>query len=160
MDPELEGGVRVCELREVYPLEVDYSADLEEAMRAGGYNDIHREILPSASWFTDFGRKEKLQMKLLEFEQPVSTEEVLAKAKAKSLRLANLFELLAFGAKYPEVQWDYPVLALGSRWRNQNGDQGIAYLWHNAFGRALEMGLIQNGKQWDNLCRFAAVHID
>lgn len=151
------GPDRICELQDKYPVEVDYDMELEELMNAGGYNDIHPDIQPSISWITESGKKDSVNLHLFPIGQPADTDGVRAMLKSKGLRPANLFEILVFGAKYQEVQWQCQVVALGSRWRNKNGDERVAYLGYNPFGRAVMMATLGIGKKWQSFCRFAAV---
>lgn len=158
MDPELNlTETRACDLKDIYPIEVDQSLEFEEMVQAGYYNDVHQDIVPPVSWITSFNKKENVNVVLLGLDQSMTTEEMLAVFKEKGVRPANIVELLAFGAQYPEVQWECPIVAFGSTWKNRDGDRGVAYLWYNPFGRALLLALIRPEKKWQPFCRFAVV---
>jgi hypothetical protein len=146
-------------MTERYPTFVDYGLDFEEAVKMGGYNYVHPEFLPPVSWLTNCTRKENLDVYLEAAEHPLTTEEAMEYLRFRNRRPLTVIELLAFGAQYNEVQWRCPIIALGSRWKKQNGDQGVAYLWYNPFGRALLLSRIHQDQRWQPFCRFAAVPI-
>jgi hypothetical protein len=64
-------------------------------------------------------------------------------------------ELLAFGEKYPDVQREFPVVALGSAWRDSVGNRHVPYLVRHAGRRLLYLYWL--GCEWDSGYRFAAV---
>ena len=71
------------------------------------------------------------------------------------LRPANLPELLAFGAKYPKKQREFPIVALGSVWRYWCGSRSVACLWSVGSLRFLFLYWLEFGG--DAIYRFAAV---
>lgn len=44
------------------------------------------------------------------------------------LRPRGIEHLLAFGEKYPDIQREFPAVALGSRWQSSGGDWRVPYL--------------------------------
>lgn len=160
MDPFDNGDrIPVCEIGEKYSVVIDEDLDFEDAIQAGGYNDVHPAIVPPAFWQTQTGRKETVDFYPFSIAKPMETDAVLQLMKEKGFAPAGIYALLAFGAQYPEVQWECPVIALGSRWKNRDGDGGVAYLWNNPFGRALLMAVIKKDRPWLANCRFAAVRL-
>src|SRR3989344_2200255 len=149
MDPHDIGETTpVCQLQESYSVVIDYDEDLETAILSGVYNDAHPAIVPPASWQTQTGKREKGDIYPFEIDHPMETEEVLQLMQEKGFAPAGIYALLALGAQYPEIQWECPVIALGSRWKNRDGDSGVAYLWNNPFGRALLMAVLRKGWSW------------
>ena len=84
-----------------------------------------------------------------------STEEVLEEMDRLNLRPALYEELLSFGAKNPDEQRKFPVVALGSVCRRSNGILYVAYLYGGDSERGL--GLSGVGSKWYGGCRFLAV---
>ena len=84
-----------------------------------------------------------------------STDEVLAEMDRHGLRPALYEELLAFGAKYPDEQRQFPIIALGSVWRGFGGRLRVAYLSRGGSERSLS--LYWFGGDWNGFCRFLAV---
>ena len=86
------------------------------------------------------------------------TAEVLAEMDRKGLRPALYEELLGFALKYPDEQWKYPIVALGSE-MFVDGYRLIACVWFDDVGRGLDLFFADD--EDDNLTslyRFLAVH--
>ena len=73
------------------------------------------------------------------------------------LRAATLPELLAFDATYPEKQHEFPIVALGSVWRDRRGNRDVPCLLWRASERSLDLYWHDDG--WGGHCRFAAVRL-
>ena len=67
---------------------------------------------------------------------------------------ATLQELCAFGEKYPDIQREFPVVALGSVYVSLYGRRGVPYLGSWGAGRGL--GLFSRGDEWCPSDRFLA----
>lgn len=138
---------------ETFPVVIDYEKSLQAMIRAGRYDwtnsDITEKHFPVASGPIE------ISMELVHFDRAMTSEEVLAELDRKGLRPATLPELLAFGAKYPEKQREFPVVALASVWRNWVAGRRVPYLWSLADGRGLDLDWLDSG--WDEHYRFAAV---
>lgn len=87
-------------------------------------------------------------------DRDASTDEVLAEIDRKGLRPALYEELLGFAEKYPDEQWKYPIVALGSE-TLVHGYRNVAYLWHDDDGRSLYLSWIDD--DWNVLYRFLAM---
>jgi len=74
-----------------------------------------------------------------------------------NLRPATLPELLAFGAKYPDKQKEFPIMALGSVWIDPDGDRRVHSLGWVEGERELHLGWDKPGYVWGDYCRFLAV---
>ena len=79
----------------------------------------------------------KVEVKLFRFKGSLTTQEILAKMDAEGYRPAELFELLAFGAKYPEKQRKFTIVALGTS-ASRNGFTYIPCLTGGTDHRYLE----------------------
>ncbi|MBU4315415.1 hypothetical protein KJ673_03345, partial [Patescibacteria group bacterium] len=75
--------------------------------------------------------------------------------EANYLRPGKIEELLAFGATYPEVQRQFPIICLGSSWVDRGGRRHAPFLSGYGSGRELRLGWC--GSVWDGYCRFLAV---
>ncbi len=135
---------------------VDYSMTIEQMIAAGRYdwqnndvNDKHFPIPPSKRV------RQEVAIKLVQFDSNMESEEVLRELDKMGLRPAELPELLAFGAAYPEKQREFPIVALGSVWHDWDGDRGVACLYRDADKRNLDLDWWSGG--WGSGGRFAAV---
>ncbi len=136
-----------------YLVTVDYRQSLKAMIQAGHYDwvnsDITEKHFPVASGPTE------VSIELIHFDRAMTSEEVLAELDRRGLRPATLPELLAFGAKYPQKQREFPIVALASVWRYWVGGRRVPYLWSNAVERSLDLDWLD--LRWGAHCRFAAV---
>lgn len=136
-------------------LHIIASLSLEERIKRGNYDwtnsDINEGNFPenvSISYNTEY--------ELFHFNRSISSENAIKEIENKGFRPGNLVELLAFGEVYPELQREFPILALGSVWRNSIGLQGIPCLRSDDSKRGL--GLNWCDLDWSDHCRFLAIH--
>jgi len=137
-----------------YLLFVDYGKSVEDGVKAGRYNWSNPNITSK-----NFPTKRKgtavVEVELVHFNRYIWTAEILHKLDKMGCRPAELHELLAFGEKHPEAQQEFPVIALGSVWRDRNGHRNVPYLYE--FGSKRLLGLDWIEEAWIRICRFAAV---
>jgi hypothetical protein len=138
----------------VYAIFVDYAISVEEMVKLGKYDWVNNDITTKNFSSKRVGKAE-MEVELIHFDRSISSEEVLKEMEKMSYRAAELHELLAFGAKYPNVQREFPVIALGSVWQDWDGGRGVADLSGSASKRYLY--LISFDNVWCSYCRFAAV---
>jgi hypothetical protein len=136
-----------------YPVTVDYRQSLKAMIQVGRYDWVNSDITEKHFPITP-GPKD-VSIELVHFDRVMSSDDVLAELDCRGLRPATLAELLAFGAKYPEKQREFPVVALASVWRCSGGFRRVPFLWSDAGERSLGLGWL--AFWWSALCRFAAV---
>ena len=139
----------------LYRITVNYGQNLDQMIEAGQYDSVNYDITA-----TNFPLKEKgtveVSIKLVHFNRSIRSEEAISELNKMGLRPATLPELLAFGAKYPQIQCQFPVVALGSIWQSRIGDRSVPYLWGSYSGeRRLDLSSVRG--RWDWNYRFAAV---
>lgn len=137
-----------------YPVTVDHGQSLEEMIATGRYGTSNSDITAKHFPITGAGQVE-VQLHLVHLNRVATTDEVLAELDRRGLRPATLPELLAFGAKYPDLQREFPIAALGSVWRFPDGRRLVAALDNWSGGRGLDLHWLEGG--WGEYCRFAAV---
>ncbi len=133
---------------------VDYGASLGDMIQAGGYDWANPEIAVRHFPILGSGVSE-VDVVPVHLDRPVSTERALAELDGRGLRPALLEELLAFGARYPDKQREFPIVALGSIWRSPGGHRGVVYLYGQHGRRELVLRWIEG--DWGEHWRFAAV---
>ncbi len=138
----------------VYPVTVNYDLSVEDAVIAGKYgwanSDISSKHFPSQRKGTT-----DAEIILVHFNRDTGSDDVLRDLDKQGLRPAELPELLAFGSKYPDVQREFPVIALGSMWQGPDGSRFCACL--DRLGSRRDLGLIWLDTWWYDYCRFAAL---
>lgn len=126
---------------------------LKDAINAGKYDwtddNITEKNFPTNK--ESFGTKD---MSLFHFNKDISSENEVLKMDEAGYRPATLMELLVIGEKYPEIQREFPVVALGSSVKFC-GVLLVPVLWLDSDGRSL--GLDCWHFDWLSRCRFLAV---
>ena len=137
-------------------LSVDYGQSLEQMIAEGNYDWKNSD---TAKRFPVVGNGiEQFEAKLFHFDRNTVSQDnvdaIKADDPANPWEPGKIEHLLAFGAKYPEEQRKYSVIALGSVAR-VGGDRGVPCLRRDVAERGLS--LYWWGRDWDGGCRFLAV---
>lgn len=143
-----------AQIDNTYHLSVDYGRSVKEGVKAGRYNSADSDI-NSNNFQTNRNGIANIEVKLVHFNQRINITEVLREFERMGYRPADLHELLAFGEKYQEAQRDFPILALGSIWRDNINYFHVPCIYGDGWGRFL--GTCWVGCNWDEPNRFAAV---
>jgi len=126
---------------------------LKDMIAAGRYDwvnsDITEKRFPMPKDFV-LGAEPKV----FHFDRDISSEKAIALMDADGYRPATIFDLLDYGAKNPEEQRKYPILALGSV-ALIYGDRCVAFLHRDDSERHLDLFWFDFG--WSAFCRFLAV---
>ena len=137
-----------------YPVTIDYADTFEQRLASGRYDwknsDINKKNFPVKGE----GTVDRI-LELAHYAKDMSTDAVLAAIDAQGYRPATIEDLLAFGAKYPELQREFPIVALGSVWQNWFGNRYVAYLYRVGDKRNLDLYWFVH--DWRALYRFLVV---
>ncbi len=139
---------------DIYSAIVDYNMSLAEMIKVGKYDYVNGEIASKNFPIMGSGKVD-ISFELVHLNKSASSEEVLLHMEKNNLRPATLAELLAFGAKYPEIQREFPVACLGSSWVGRGGLRNVPCLGRYDSERSLY--LYWFGDDWDDCWRFLAV---
>lgn len=140
---------------ESYQLTVDYDRSLAAMVKAGRYVYTNDNITAKNFPIEGSGTVESEGV-LVHLDRYASTEEVEQEIAKRGLRPTTIEELLAFGETYPDVQREFPVVALGSSWVDR-GYRYVPYLWSHVDERSLYLFSDVPGDQWSPDYRFLAV---
>lgn len=141
----------------VYPVVIDYGKSVAEMIVAGRYdwknddiNDTNFKVCGGTGVVT-------VALELVHLNKVVNSEDVLRHLEENGMRPANLAELLVFGATFPEIQREFPVICLdkASSWVDPHGYRYVPYLLRGGSGR--ELYLYWFDDDWYEHCRFLAV---
>jgi hypothetical protein len=138
----------------LYTIAVDYGMKVEDAVKLGKYDWVNDDVTQK-NFPTKGKGKTELTLELVHFDRNISSEEALKELDRMGYRPAELMELLAFGEKYPEIQREFPIVALASVWQGPRGSRSVPCLCRFGSGRGLD--LIWIGDDWSGFWRFAAV---
>jgi hypothetical protein len=133
---------------------VNYDQPIEEARKAGNY-DWENSDITSKNYPTSRKGTADIVLHIEHFDRQISSETVIAELDKKGLRPAETHELLALGATYPELQREFPIIALGSVWQDRDGGRSVPCLDRGGSKRGLDLDWF-DGK-WRADYRFAAI---
>lgn len=137
-----------------FTVTVDYAKTVEEMVAAGKYDWKNRDIT-SKNFPVKAGESGPVEVYLIHFDRRMSSDDAIKEMDRMGFRPAELPYLLAFGAKNPDEQRKYPILALGSVWRYSYGRRFVPELWSGGSGRHLSLGWFEGG--WHQHDRFLAL---
>jgi len=140
--------------RQSFKVLVDYTKTLAEMIRAGSYDCEGFDINSENFKVVGQGQQE-VEVVLFHFNRETNTEDILLKMERAGYRPARIEELLALGAKHPNLQRQFSIVAFGSVWWNPDGYHAVVYLtWHDV---KRDLGLNFTENCWFEDYRFAAV---
>lgn len=139
----------------VFEVRIDYALSFNEMVRAGKYDEVSSHI--TEEHFPVKGKGNvNVRIEFVQFSMDMSSEQVFTELYRTGRRPATIEELLALGSLYPELQQQFPIIALSSVWRGPDGFRRVAYLGKNSHKRSLCLILWSSG--WSSHYHFAAVH--
>src|ERR1051325_72652 len=98
-----------------FKLYVNYNLSIDKAIAVGNYSQINSHITEK-NFPTIRSGVEKIEVVIVNIDSVMYLEDVPRELDRMGFRPADLRELLAFGARYPKVQRQYNIFALGSFW--------------------------------------------
>jgi hypothetical protein len=111
-----------------FSVQVNYDLTVEELVKAGKYSWAMLSINSN-----NFSSPEKdiatIDIFLVNFNRNLSSEDVVKELDRQGLRPATLKELASLGAQYPHLQYEFPIVALGSPWRDPDGALQVPFLY-------------------------------
>jgi len=138
-------------------LTIDYTKTLEQAIAVGKYDRADSDI--TAKNFPIFpemvGKKVDVFVKLFHFNRDISSGEAISEMDKGGYRPATSMELLVLGYQYPELQRQFPIVALGSVLRHASLGRYVPYL--DAFDYERVLYLLWFDSVWNAHCRFLGV---
>ena len=140
--------------RNVYPITVNYAQAFEEMVGAGKY-DYRNDCITAVNFPITGEGMVNYEAVLFHPNRDLESEDAVKEMTQIGLEPAKTEHLLAFGAKFPEIQREFPVVALGSSWVRPHRSRNVPYLdrW---FGER-DLRLIRWAGEWFAYCRFLAL---
>ncbi len=138
-------------------LTIDYSRTLQEMINAGNYgwtnSNITEKHFPLPTELN--GKNVPVSTKLFHFNRSISSTDATSEMDKAGYRPATLAELLALGEVNPELQKKFPIVALGSVWRDASDGRDVPVLDFDGNRRKLYLVWFDDG--WPDDCRFLGV---
>ena len=143
-------------IAQVFTVMVDYDRTVENSIAAGNYCYVNEDITDRNFQPAEHEKSKKKQsFTLYHFDRDVESDFAIVQMAKDGKRPATLRELLAFGEANPELQREFPIIALGSVWVDRHGHRIVASLRRCHSERCLH--LAQHDFGWYSFCRFLAV---
>jgi hypothetical protein len=142
------------QMKRIYAVTVDFGMSIEDLLTFGKYDWVSSDITSGHLPTKRVGKMETT-IEFIHFGRNISSDDALKELDQMGYRPAEAHELLAFGAKYPGVQREFPIVALGSFWRESNSIRRVVCLYRRAMERRAGLCWFEGG--WDGSWRFAAV---
>ncbi len=133
---------------------IDCTQTLKEMISAGKYDWVNSDITPEHFPITGKGISEE-EVVLFHFDKTMTSEQVIAEMDKQGFKPASIEELLALGSSKPDLQKQFPIIALDSVWRNPNGRRCVPCLYYDGSRRKLDLDWFDFS--WFPRYRFAAV---
>ena len=102
-------------------VKMNYGLSLPTMIHLGHYDWVNPDINYQNFPVNPSRPGGELEIYLVHFKESVESGDVIQEIDKTDLRLAELPELLAIGAQHQDEQRKYPIVCLGSVWKNQNG---------------------------------------
>ena len=134
-------------------ISLDYGMSFAEMITQGRYDWTNSDITEERFPVKGIGKVERT-VELIHFGYNISSEDAVKDLAKRGLRPATIEELLAFGAKYSDLQRKFLIVALGSSAR-VGDDRYVPYLCRHDAERGLNLGWWGGG--WYGSFRFLAV---
>jgi hypothetical protein len=134
-----------------FKVTVDYGQSLADMIKAGKYDWVNDNITKE-NFPVNGQDKQEVEVLLFHFNRVISSDDAIAEMNKAGYRPARIEELLALGACQPELQKQFPIVALGSAWRRPSGYRIVPCLVSDGSGRRLDLDDFEGG--WDGSDRF------
>ena len=132
---------------------VDYGMTLPAMIKAVGCDWVNQDITAERFPVVGEGKVDREPL-LVHFGRDVDDADMTAALDRLGLRDGAIEELCAFGAKFPDLQREFPIIGRKSVWRYRFGGSRCPCLGRGGFGRSLDLSIRE--RRWDGYCRFLA----
>lgn len=123
--------------RNRYPVQSKHKS-LTEAISAGKY-DYANDYITAEHFKLEGEIVVDTELVLYHPDRNIGSEDVVKELDQVGLRPATLQELCAFGEKYPDIQREFPCVALGSVCVDAGGNRNVPYLYRWYAKRELDL---------------------
>jgi hypothetical protein len=130
------------------------SLSLSDCIALGKYDWVNDHI-NEKNFPTKTKRDYEVEYRIFHLNKYISSESAIAEMEKEGFKPGNILELLKFGDNQPELQRQFPIVALGSVWRNANDGRIVPVL--DYVGGKRKLDLYRFGHDWLDRYRFLGV---
>jgi hypothetical protein len=138
-----------------YELEIDYNLSLKEVIENNYREGQFAANITDENFPTQDSGKKTLTFKLIHQDIGMSSEDIIAYINSKNLRPANALENVQFGIKYPDLQKEFIIFALGQIWKGFTDNYYAVALTHVDMERCLDLRWIRFVSYSNSHCSLA-----
>ncbi|MCX6744847.1 MAG: hypothetical protein NTX82_04960 [Candidatus Parcubacteria bacterium] len=143
-------------MEKIYKVVVDYGKTLTKMIKAGKFDEVDEDINGKHFPLKGVGSQET-ELVLVHLKKDVTTMEAFGYLARLGLEPAKIEHLLAFGTTFPELQEQFPIVALDSVWICYGYYKYYPSLYCIGGERKLGISSGDTGGLWSDWCRFLAV---
>lgn len=140
--------------RLTFELAINYDQFLDQMIAVGRYDWTNSDITVENFPITGQGQL-AVRAELFHFNRVMFSDQVLQELDRAGYRPATIEELLALGGQEPDLQRQFPIVALGSQWRRSRRHWSVPCLGEWRSLRGLDLFWFESG--WFEVCPFLAV---
>lgn len=144
-------------VQKLHPIVVNYSDTFEAMIEAGHYAWVNTNITARNFPPAQKSGSKGVATLLVQYDRPMFSHVAVADLTRRGMRPANMAELLAFGARYPDCHLVGRIVALDAVWVHPQGHRLVANLFSVDSGEGRCLRLDSFDQSWDITCRFLAV---
>jgi len=133
---------------------VNETLSVEKAVKEGKFDWVNDDIVSDNFPKLKDGKKSEKDVVLFHFNKDMSSEAVIAEMDKVGYKPASIWDLLGLAVKEPNLQREFPIVALGSVCK-VDGHRDGPYLYRDSDGRYLDLHCF--GDDWHDDDRFAGV---
>lgn len=137
-----------------FQISVNYDLSLDEALKMCQF-DYGDSNITDLQFPNDKSGIVNTEIFIINFNERLDSSDVLPAIKNLGLKPANLRQLLALAAAYPQLQKEYPIAGLGSIWKPGHERWFVPHIGLDRGKR--EVRLKRYSSPWSETRRFAAV---
>ena len=149
-------NTRIAKDTTVFKVVVNYNQSLTDMVKAGKFDWTNPDIV-SEHFPTINSGETTIDLELYQFKHGVWSYEVVELLDKAGYRPANIFELLAFEARYPDRQRKYPIVVLASKWQYDENNWAVPAVVELEHGRYLGLIRFANNAGFSQKSRFLVI---
>jgi hypothetical protein len=135
-------------------LQISSSVSLSDRITLGKYDWVNSDITEK-----NFPDKEdgdyEVEYRIFHFNRSISSESIMAEMEKEGFKPANILELLKLGEIQPNLQKEFPIVALDSNWIDQDDVHNVLIIRSDCGRRILILNWLNY--EWDERYRFLGV---
>ena len=155
---ERKGNLIVSITIERYTVTVNYAGNktIKKLLKEGKYDWVNSGITDK-NFPTDKTGTEEDEIHLVHLDKRLfgNGDLVIEELDKLGYKPADLAQLLALGIKHPDLQKQFPIVALGQYWLDSDSDRCVVYLHRHSGDRGAYLHRLEYW--WDDSWRFAVV---